>query len=382
MRYFVGQGHHVTIISPIERRENLKGSLIENEDHRILRVRTLNNQKTNVIEKLLATTSIDYIIKRSIKSHLQDFHFDMAIYSTPPITLVSTIKYLKKTFKVSTYLLLKDIFPQNAVDLGMIKKSSFFYSYFRKKERILYDLSDKIGCMSQANVDYVLTNNRNLTEAKVEICPNSLEPTKLAVNQGEQSELKESFGITSNQTIFIYGGNLGKPQGVDFLIEILESLRNNKNAYFIIIGSGTEFPRLMTWFNSKNPDNVIIKSYVPKVEYDQYVQISDVGLIFLDYNFTIPNYPSRLLGYLENSKPILAFTDDASDIGKNAEQRGYGRWGYSNDIANAKKLIEYFVTADKHEISQMGATGKAFYLNNYQVNHSYAMIMNSFNHCA
>ena len=46
----------------------------------------------------------------------------------------------------------------------------------------------------------------------------------------------------------------------------------------------------------------------------------DVGLIFLDKRFTIPNFPSRLLSYMQASMPVLAATDVNTDIGKVIEE--------------------------------------------------------------
>src|SRR5690606_23181917 len=107
---------------------------------------------------------------------LSEKTFDLVLYSTPPITLVKVIEFIKSQHGAFSYLLLKDIFPQNAVDMGMIKKNGFVYSRFRKKEIRLYDISDVIGCMSPANVRFILDHNADLRPEKVEVNPNSIEP--------------------------------------------------------------------------------------------------------------------------------------------------------------------------------------------------------------
>ena len=56
----------------------------------------------------------------------------------------------------------------------MFSKRSLIYRLFRKKEKDLYQISDFIGCMSPANVDYVLTHNPEIKADRVEICPNSI----------------------------------------------------------------------------------------------------------------------------------------------------------------------------------------------------------------
>jgi glycosyltransferase involved in cell wall biosynthesis len=370
MRYFVTEGHHVTIISPLERGQKGKSGLFRHEHYSILKVKTLKNQKTNPFEKMAAVLSIDYLIKAAIKKYLVNEMFDLAMYATPPITLTNSIRHLKNEHKIQTYLLLKDIFPQNAVDLKIIGKGSLIYKYFKLKESQLYALSDYIGCMSEANVNFFLKNNPEINSSKVEICPNSIELKASCESQVDLEIVKEKLGIVTGQRVFIYGGNLGKPQGIKFLKDLLDQELNSQRSFFIIIGDGTEYSVLEEWYNRVKPDNVILKSYMPIEEYNEYVRIADVGLIFLDYRFTIPNYPSRLLGYLDNCKPIIAFTDETSDVGLNAEKRGYGKWCRSNDLKAAMETIEFFSSVDNNTVQTMGHRGYEYLKSHYSVNNS------------
>ncbi|MEG0808545.1 MAG: glycosyltransferase WbuB, partial [Alistipes sp.] len=153
MRKFRDEGHNVYIVTPYERQFGLNTELKIVDDVHILGVKTLNIQKTNFIEKGVGTILLEGQFKRAINSHLSNVFFDLILYSTPPITFTSVVKMLKKRNpNAISYLLLKDIFPQNAVDLGLFSKKSPIYLFFRKKEIGLYKISDYIGCMSPANV--------------------------------------------------------------------------------------------------------------------------------------------------------------------------------------------------------------------------------------
>ena len=157
MRKYRDEGHEVYIVTACERRVGLDTSLIESEGVHILNVKTLNIQKTNIVEKGIGTLLLEKQYKAAIKKYLKDVSFDLITYSTPPITFTNVVKYLKrKNPKAVSYLQLKDIFPQNAVDIELFSKKSLFYMYFRWKEKELYRVSDFIGCMSPANVDFVL----------------------------------------------------------------------------------------------------------------------------------------------------------------------------------------------------------------------------------
>ena len=235
LREFVKHGHNVYAVSPVERRLNLETYIVSEENVRILKLRIGNIQKTNVIEKGLSMLMIERQYIDGVKRYFKGIKFDLVLYPTPPITLVGVVKYIKKRDKSNTYLMLKDIFPQNAVDMQMLSKTGIkglLYHYFRKKEKTLYAISDHIGCMSQANVDYVLRHNPEIDEKRVEICPNSIEAQEIRISDSERTELRRKYQIPLKKTVFVYGGNLGKPQGIPFLIDCLKTQLDNPEAFF------------------------------------------------------------------------------------------------------------------------------------------------------
>ena len=393
MRRFRSEGHDICIVTPRERREGEPTSLIERDGLHILGVRTLNLQKTNVLEKGVGQVLVESQYKAAIKKHLGDVKFDLILYSTPPITFPNVLSYLKKENpQAKSYLLLKDIFPQNAVDIGMMPGDGFkfqvssfkswiglvkyqLYKYFRRKEKKLYALSDFIGCMSPANVEYVLRHNPEVSADKVEVAPNSVELNLDNNLDLDKKGVREKYGLPVDKPVFIYGGNLGKPQGIPFLIECLEANANREDCYFMVIGTGTELPRLMAWYDEKKPKSVKVMKGLPKAEYDELVRTCDVGLIFLDHRFTIPNYPSRLLSYLENKMPVLCATDPNTDMGRIAEENGYGYWCESNSVEAFTRILDKMIHSDR---KAMGEKGYQFLKENYLVEHTYSAIMKHF----
>lgn len=373
MRKFRDEGHNVYIVSPVERQFGLPTSLKEIDGVKILNVRTLNVQKTNVVEKGLGTILLENQFKNAIKKHLKNLSVDLILYSTPPITFTNVVKYLKKKNpNAISYLLLKDIFPQNAVDLGMFSKGSLFYKYFRRKEIGLYKHSDYIGCMSPANVKFVVKHNDFVDSNRVEVAPNSLELIDTAPI--EKKVIRRKYHLPLDKPIFIYGGNLGKPQGIDYLIKCLDANKHRTDCHFLIVGKGTEYKKLENWYHIANTSNISLFASLPKEDYDLLVQSCDVGLIFLDHRFLIPNYPSRLLSYLEYKIPILAATDVNTDIGRIAEENGYGYWCESVKVEDFTECVDKFM-GEPEFIKLMGENGYQFLLNNYQVKHTYHAIV-------
>ena len=374
---FVKHGHNIYAVSPVERILNLETYIVSEENVRILKLRIGNIQKTNVIEKGLSMLMIERQYIDGVKRYFKGIKFDLVLYPTPPITLVGVVKYIKKRDNAVTYLMLKDIFPQNALDMHMLSKTGIrglLYHYFRKKEKSLYAISDHIGCMSQANVDYVLRHNPEIDAKRVEICPNSIEAQEIRISDSERAELRRKYQIPLKKTVFVYGGNLGKPQGIPFLIDCLKTQLDNPEAFFLIVGNGTEFEKLKTFFDEYKPENMRLIKTLPKEDYDRMIAVCDVGMIFLDHRFTIPNFPSRLLSYMQAGLPVLACTDSNTDIGKAIEEGGFGWWCESNNVNNFCNLICDICSTNFYSLGQLGYL---YLKENYTAFQSYKIIMDS-----
>lgn len=379
LREFEKTNNDIFVVSPVERRTNRKTELIEKGKVHILKLQIGNTQKTNFIEKGISTISIEPRFVRGIKEFFSNVKFDIVIYSTPPITFCRAVEFVKKRDNAKTYLLLKDIFPQNAVDIGIMSKSGLkglLYKYFRKKEKKLYAISDYIGCMSQANIDYVLQHNPEIRSDIVELCPNSVEVVDMRVAAGTRDEIRQKYGIPHDKTLFVYGGNLGKPQGIPFLIKCLKSQIKNPDTYFLVVGDGTEFEKIAQFFNEQKPENMKLMKRLPKEDYDRMVAACDVGMIFLDHRFTIPNFPSRLLSYMQAGVPILAVTDPNTDIGKVVVNGGFGWWCESNNVNGFEEKIK---EACKSDLTAMGGKGFEYLEDHYSAAKSFEIIIKHFN---
>ncbi|MCR4900463.1 MAG: glycosyltransferase family 4 protein [Treponema sp.] len=335
LREFIKLGHHIYILASIDKYVKSLPIMIEEDGCTIIRVVTGKIQKSNILKKGINTILIEYHFLKAIKCYLSNIKIDFILYPTPPITFVNVVNYIKTRDNAKTYLILKDIFPQNAVDLDILKKTGLkgiIYKYFRAKEKKLYSISDKIGCMSPANRQYLLEHNPEIPSAKVEVCPNCCHVKDISLTDNKCLEIRKKYNLPIDKKIFVYGGNLGRPQGIPFIIDCLRSQLNNPNDYFLIVGNGTEFHKLQEFFLSIHPKNMQLVDFLPRDDFDHLLTVCDVGLIFLDYRFTIPNFPSRLLSYLQAGLPVLACTDPVTDLGKIIEENHLGWSCPSNSV--------------------------------------------------
>lgn len=374
------ENHNVFLVCKNEKRNCEETRIDVIDGINILRIRTGNIKNVSLIEKGLSTLLLEYQFLKSIKKFFNNIKFDLVLYTTPPITFEKTVKYIKKRDKSTTYLMLKDIFPQNAVDIGMLEKrgiKSIIYRYFRYIEKRLYKTSDYIGCMSEANVKYILKHNKEINPSTVEVCPNCIRPTDKSISESDCLKIRNKYNLPTNKKIFVYGGNLGKPQGIDFFIKCLKSQVKNDEVFFLIIGSGTEFDKLFNYINKSGQLNVKLMNRVSRTDYDKIVSCCDVGLIFLDYRFTIPNFPSRILSYMQAKIPIYAVTDQSTDVGYIIEKNNFGWCSTSNDIDDfCKKINLISETLD----NERGENAYNYLLKHYTVDNGYSIIMSHFEH--
>jgi len=129
--------------------------------------------------------------------------------------------------------------------------------------------------------------------------------------------------------------------------------------------------KLEQYVNASRQENLKLMKKLPKEDYDVLVGACDIGLIFLDHRFTIPNFPSRLLGYMQAKIPVLAVTDSNTDIGKTIVEGGFGWWCESNNSDHFKEMICRLLQEKTCECSGLEYD---YLLKNYSVEQAYKII--------
>lgn len=359
VRAFARGGHTVYAVSACERREKQPTSMTKDGNTYVLQVRTLNNRRVSFLEKAFAVITTPLLFNRAIKKYLEDFTIELIIFSTPPVTIYPLIARLKKRLKVPVYLILKDIWPQAMVDLQVIKKGSILWKVFDRMAKKLYSICEYIGTMSEGNSNLLSELYVGLTKEKIEVCPNSVELMSVEeINSYDQIDFRDKNEIPDNALLLLYGGSFNKPQGIPFLLEVLDSFCNDSHVYFILCGAGTDYHLVEEWYMKKQPKNVKIFPYLSKEDYFSLLRNSDVGLVFLDSRFTVPNIPSRVLDYIQFSLPIIASVDRYTDFRDIIEKGGFGLGSLTSDLGGFRRNVESLM--DNEYRNAMGSAGRCY----------------------
>ncbi len=367
---FHKNGNEILVVAPTLERDKI--GIKKEGGIDVLRVKSLKLFNTNLLVKGLANILLPFHYKKALKKHVKDFDFDLILMPTPPITLVKVIEWLRKKTNAKTYLILRDIFPQNAIDLKMMKENGLIHKFFRKKELKLYAACDEVGCMSKANVDYVIKHNPKMDHSKLHILPNWENlPTYKEVD--DNNEIKKNYGI-ENKLVIIFGGNIGKPQRMENIIKLAKECIDIKDMVFFIIGSGSERANLENMIASENLKNVILRNQIPRSDYNKLLQIADIGLISLNQDFTIPNFPSKVLSYFSLKIPVLASIDVNTDFGEFIENINAGIWSEAGDVILLKNNLMKLYN-DKNLRKEMGQNGHDYMKENLLPSDAYSIII-------
>lgn len=368
---FQKNGHTVMPMAPIISGLSRSGNSVENNIG-VLRVKTFDVFSKNTLEKGFANLLLSYQYKRAYRAFWNERPVDLIIVATPSVMFADFVDYVKKLKFAKVYLMQKDIFPQNAVDLGLMKKTSLIYNFFRKNELKLLKTADVIGFTSPGNIKYFLDNYPFLNKEKLKLLYNS---TKLFTPTTD-SRFSVSYHL-KDKFLVVFGGNMGKPQQLENVLNLAKKCSIYSNVVFLIIGKGTEVEKLKQMAKNMEIYNMEFIDSVPREEYFNLLSNCNIGLISLHQDFSVPNTPMKLNDYLNAGIPVLASIDRGNDLGELLVQNKMGLYAYAD---SAEDLFRKFlILYQDQEFSMiMGRNGYDFCLKNLSVEKSYQDIIQHF----
>ncbi len=350
---FVKNNHEVLVLAP----SNASTHISMERGIEILRVKSIPFKNVSKYLKGLSSLLMPVSFLSALRKFYPSQRFDLIISPTPPITFAGLISKIKKRYNAQFYLILRDIFPQNAVDLNFFKKDGLYYRYFRTIEKKYYKLADFIGCMSQGNIDYVLRQNPSLASEKLHILRNFQKP--YSATDLKPQLIRDKYGLGDN-FIVVFGGNMGKPQQLENVLELATRCMEHKKVKFLLLGEGVEMDKIAQKASKENIGNIIFQKSIKKEDYQDLISTCDLGLISLHSDFTIPNIPSKILDYLNVGIPVLASIDRCTDFDKVLEESGAGLYSYSGDHDAFKQNFDK-IYRNKLLREEMGRAGHRYF---------------------
>ena len=360
----VERGHVVTVLTTwpqynIAKNQNLdliKPFSVEN-GVKVRRIKTLRHHNVNYIFRGISQILMPFYFKKEIRKHSIPIPDVVVIYS-PPLTLSKVGIFLKKKYGAKLILNVQDLFPQNAIDLGVLK-NELLVKYFEKMENKAYFFSDSIAVHSEGNRRYLI-DQKKVSKDKVDILHNWID-TSAFVDQ-EKYDFRKEFSL-ENKFVFLFAGVIGPSQYLDLIIDIANDVQDKKDIRFLFVGDGAEKNRLIE--KSSNLENILFKPFVSSDLYPALVSSVDVGLVCLRPATKTPVVPGKILGYMAGALPVLAFLHKESDGHKVIKDSKSGISVFSGNYEKAlEALLDIYTRKDL--LSSYGQNGLEYVNKNFE----------------
>jgi len=267
----------------------------------VLRLKTPEHKRVGKIRRTIAEFLMNFK-----KSNLAQMNWDAIIWYSPTIFLGPFIWYLKRKSDCPSYLILRDIFPAWALDLGLIKKGVAYY-FFKFFEMFQYHIADCIGVQSYGNLKYF--EPFSFKTKKIEVLNNWLTPKPIT-----DCSISVSNTAIAGRKIFVYAGNMGIAQGMGDLLLLAEALISRSDIGFLFVGRGSDLELLKSKARNRALHNVVFFDEINSEEIPGLYAQCHVGLIALDVRHKTHNIPGKFLSYLQSGLPVMAIVNDGNDI--------------------------------------------------------------------
>jgi len=314
----VAQQHEVTVVTTTEDQKE-KICITKEKQVTVTRIRTKPFANITKVNRLLRELQLSSLIWKNSKNFFQNHHHDLIIFYSPPIFFSSLIKKLKKLWSAKVYLILRDLFPQWAVDIGLISQHGLPYKFLHYFEKKQYKVADVIGVQSEYNLHYFSEKKLKLS-AKLEILHNWKQTDDLQI---QATNFREKLELT-NKVVFVYGGNIGVAQDMPNIIRLAEKFSSYKNIHFLLFGDGDELNNIKQMIAQKQLCNISIHPPLNSNEYLSTLSEFDIGIISLSKHLKTHNFPGKILDYMSVKKPILASINVSNDLQKCLENENVG----------------------------------------------------------
>lgn len=336
-RELARQGHLLTVLLPSPDQKK-PWQLEEFDGSQVLRLKTPRTKDIGYVRRTLGELVMPFAMLRNFrKSPLANERWDGVIWYAPSIFHGPLASAIKKTSKCKGYLIIRDIFPEWAVDMGLMGRG-LAYRFFDAVARYQYSVADVIGVQTPGNKRY-FDRWYQQPDRQLEVLQNWL---------GEPAQIRCSIRIDetplANRKVFVYAGNMGVAQGMDILLDLAERLRSRSDIGFLFVGRGSDAARLKAVAHTKQLDNVVFFDEIHPDEIpDLYAQCS-AGIVSLDSRHKSHNIPGKFLTYMQSGLPVLANINADNDLAQLIRDEQIGQVCESNQVDELQQLTEKLLT--------------------------------------
>ena len=339
---YIKQGYKVTVVTPNPKLK-AKYEIKYLDGVQIVYFKSGKIKNVNKIKRAINETILSYNAWNNCNKFFRNNPHDLIVYYSPSIFFGSLVNKLKKLWNVKSYLILRDLFPQWAIDNKILKEKSLITKYFKYFEKVNYNAADTIGLMSNKNLEWFQDYYK--TDKKCEVLynwantnTNDNDNVSVVSNKyKKQLDLKDKI-------VFFYGGNMGHAQDMLNLVRLAKRMQKYDEVHFVFVGAGDEVELIKDTIKKDNILNITLLASVNQEEFKIMLREFDVGLFTLNKYHKTHNFPGKLLGYLVEGLPILGSINPGNDLKDIVDEYQAGLISVNGEYdalyGNAVKLLD------------------------------------------
>jgi len=306
-REFVRQGHELTVLLPAAGLDQ-PWQLDTYDGAQVLRLRAPETKNIGYVRRTLAELTMPFAMKRNLRrSPLSDQRWDGVIWYSPSIFHGPLVAALKRASGCRSYLIIRDIFPEWAADMGLMGRGAA-YRFFRAVANYQYSVADTIGVQTPGNLGY-FTRWKGKKGRTLEVLPNWLGKAGTA-----PCPIRVADTVLSDRKVFVYAGNMGVAQNMDVVIALAERLKHRHDLGFLLVGRGSEVDRLKGDAAARGLMNVVFRDEIDPDEIPDLYAQCHAGIVALDPRHKSHNIPGKFLTYMQCGLPVLAVLNKGNDL--------------------------------------------------------------------
>ena len=275
------------------------------------------------------------------------------VYS-PPLPLALVGSWLRRA-GVRNILNVQDLFPQNAIDLGILRSPAQI-RFFQALERYAYRTADIVTVHSEGNRKMVAKQHPDIG-ARLRILHNWVDVDHHDVGHAGVN-FRTKWEITQKH-VAVFAGVMGPSQYLDLVLEVADRMRHETDLLFLLVGDGKEKERLQQVAKERELPNVRFEGFISRDVYPDLLAACSIGLVCLSPQNKTPVVPGKILGHMAAGLPVAAFLHTASDGHAMIQEASCGVSANSADVDACVAALTALVGQDAG-IKTMGEAGRRY----------------------
>lgn len=209
----------------------------------------------NIIKRYITDTLTNMKMARLIRKSGADVLFEDVSYSS-----FWAIRAAKRK-KMRVVSMLQDVWPDNAVQSGLIRKDSFIYKFFAFWQRPVYRHSHRLICISDDMKAFIAS--KGVAEDKIGVIYNWGYTDDTVNIPWEENAFVKKYDLAADVFYAVYAGNIGRMQNVELILMAAQCLKAEQRIRFLIIGEGARYEDIKQMAEDKKLSNIRFLPFQP-----------------------------------------------------------------------------------------------------------------------